>query len=98
MCGVLFHEGNTVPTKGVKMGEIYGWIGRILRVDLTKGTAWIDDTTKYSKRFIGGRGIAAKIAWDEIPPGIDAFDPKNACMQHTKTSIQNFLSPKRCLL
>ncbi|MCJ7771176.1 hypothetical protein MUP37_06350, partial [Candidatus Bathyarchaeota archaeon] len=25
----------------------------------------------------GGRGIAAKIAWDSIKPGIDAFDPEN---------------------
>jgi aldehyde:ferredoxin oxidoreductase len=32
---------------------------------------------KYAKAYIGGRGIAARIAWEELKPGIDAFDPEN---------------------
>jgi aldehyde:ferredoxin oxidoreductase len=28
-------------------------------------------------KFLGGRGIADKIAWDEIAPEVDAFDPEN---------------------
>ncbi|MBM3132766.1 MAG: hypothetical protein FJZ95_07025, partial [Chloroflexi bacterium] len=31
----------------------------------------------YSDRFLGGRGIAAKIYWDEVPPKMRAFDPEN---------------------
>ncbi len=31
----------------------------------------------YADRFLGGRGIAAKIYWDEVSPEIDAFDPEN---------------------
>ena len=34
-------------------------------------------TTDYADRFLGGRGIAAKIYWDEVPPEIKAFDPEN---------------------
>jgi len=34
-------------------------------------------TSNYTDRFVGGRGIAAKIYWDEVPPEIDAFDPEN---------------------
>jgi aldehyde:ferredoxin oxidoreductase len=31
-------------------------------------------------RFVGGRGIAAKIYWDEVPPETKAFDPENRLM------------------
>ena len=34
-------------------------------------------TAAYAGRFIGGRGIAAKIYWDEMPPKVEAFDPEN---------------------
>jgi len=34
-------------------------------------------TEYYADRFLGGRGIAAKIYWDEIPPDVKAFDPEN---------------------
>ncbi|MEM2926358.1 MAG: aldehyde ferredoxin oxidoreductase N-terminal domain-containing protein [Candidatus Bathyarchaeia archaeon] len=57
--------------------KIYGWVGRILRVDLGSGRIWSQDTMPYAQGFIGGRGIAARIAWEELKPGIDAFDPEN---------------------
>jgi len=56
---------------------IYGWAGKMLRVDLTRGELTEEDTLKLAERFIGGRGIAAWIGWREIPPDIDAFDPEN---------------------
>ncbi len=31
----------------------------------------------YADRFIGGRGLAAKIYWDEVPPEVKPFDPEN---------------------
>jgi len=34
-------------------------------------------TMDYAEGFLGGRGIAAKIYWDEVPPDINAFDPEN---------------------
>ncbi len=34
-------------------------------------------TMDYADRFLGGRGIAAKIYWDEVPPEVNAFDPEN---------------------
>ena len=61
---------------------IFGWAGKILRVDLSTGDLSDEDTMKYAK-FIGGRGINAKIAWDEIPPEADAFDPENRLMVMT---------------
>jgi len=56
---------------------LYGWKCKILRVDLTSERVKEIDSTKYVRKFIGGRGLAARIAWDEIPFGIDAFDPEN---------------------
>ncbi len=59
------------------MNEIYGWTGKILRVDLTSNDISTVDTMKYALDFIGGVGIASRIAWEELSPGIDAFDPEN---------------------
>ncbi len=54
-----------------------GYAGNILRVDLSTGHISRVPTEIYSERFIGGRGIAAKIYWDEVPAGIDAFNQEN---------------------
>lgn len=55
-----------------------GWWGRILRIDLTRKKAVsqaID--ADVLKMFVGGRGLAAKILWDEVAPGTDPFSPYN---------------------
>ena len=54
-----------------------GYSGNILRVDLSTGNVNKIPTDDYQDRFLGGRGIAAKIYWDEVPPGVSAFDPDN---------------------
>jgi len=55
----------------------YGYAGEILRVDLSSGGVTRMPTMDYADRFLGGRGIAAKIYWDEVPPEMKAFDPEN---------------------
>lgn len=55
----------------------YGWVGKILRVDLSSGKTEVEDTSRYAKEFIGGRGIAAAIAWNELHPVMDPFMPEN---------------------
>ncbi len=62
------------------MSELYGWMGKILRVDLSSGKISIEDTTKYVPKFVGGKGIMHRIAWEEIPRGMGAFDPENPLM------------------
>jgi len=55
-----------------------GYMGRILRVDLTKKeyhTQEIDD--EDLKLLLGGRGLAAKIYYNEIGPDVDPFDEEN---------------------
>ena len=59
------------------MTELSGWTGKILRVDLSLGKVSTMPTAAYVPKFVGGLGIAAKIAWDELGPGVDAFAPEN---------------------
>jgi len=57
---------------------MYGWIGKVLRVNLTIGKISIEDLNpKTAKDFIGGRGLGAKILFDEIDPKIDPLSPEN---------------------
>jgi len=62
------------------VSELYGWTGKILRVDLTSRTTSIVDTEKYVPKFVGCMGVAYRIAWEEIPRGTGAFDPENRLM------------------
>ena len=51
---------------------------RILRVDLTTGKMQDQEISKEDGvKFLGGRGLAAKILYEENKPKIDAFDPEN---------------------
>ena len=59
------------------MDETYGWSGKILRVDLSSGQTSTVETMAYAHDFIGGVGIAARLAWQELDPGIGPFDPQN---------------------
>jgi len=56
---------------------LYGWMGKILKVNLSTGAYEKIDTKNYAERFLGGRGIATRIYWDEIGPDVKAFDPEN---------------------
>ena len=62
------------------MGEMYGWTGKILRVDLSTGSVTLEDSSKYVPDYIGGIGIATKLAWDELKPGAEPYDPENPLM------------------
>lgn len=57
--------------------KIFGWRGKILKVDLSTSRITELDTMDYADRFLGGRGIATKIYWDEVGPEVSAFDPEN---------------------
>ncbi len=57
--------------------ELFGYAGKILRLDLSSGNATDSSTMDYADRFLGGRGIAAKIYWDEVSPAANPFDEEN---------------------
>jgi aldehyde:ferredoxin oxidoreductase len=57
---------------------MYGWTGKFLRVDLTKKKAIVDQyDPAIARSFLGGRGFAVKILWDELQPNTDPLSPYN---------------------
>jgi aldehyde:ferredoxin oxidoreductase len=55
----------------------YGWCGKILKIDLSELRISELETMDYADRFLGGRGIATRIYWEEVGPKVGAFDPEN---------------------
>jgi len=60
--------------------RMHGWANRILRIDLNDMRISAQETEPYIPDFLGARGIAARICWDEYPEPVDAFDPANPLM------------------
>ncbi len=59
------------------MARYGGWVGRILRVDLSTGRIWTEDTVEKYKDVLGGTGLGYQILWDEVPARVNPFDPAN---------------------
>src|SRR6056297_413395 len=58
------------------MGKIYEY--QVLRVDLSKGEITRKTIKgKKVKDYLGGRGLASKMLYDEIEPKIDPLGPEN---------------------
>ncbi|NYB75131.1 aldehyde ferredoxin oxidoreductase [Sedimentibacter hydroxybenzoicus DSM 7310] len=58
------------------MAKVTGWIGNLLRVNLTTGNITVEDSMKY-KDLVGGAGLGYKVIFDEVPQGTKAFDEAN---------------------
>ena len=57
---------------------VYGYMGTILRINLTTRTVkkkQLDNAV--SRKYLGGRGLGAKILFDEVGPRTEAFSPDN---------------------
>ena len=57
---------------------MHGWAGKILDVNLTTRaiqTRALDETS--ARLFLGGRGLGARLLWDEVGAGIDPLSPEN---------------------
>jgi aldehyde:ferredoxin oxidoreductase len=59
------------------MAARHGYAGKILRVDLSSGNITCMSTKEYCDGFLGGRGIAARIYWDEVSSEVSALEPEN---------------------
>jgi aldehyde:ferredoxin oxidoreductase len=57
---------------------MFGWTGKFLHVNLNKAKAVADRYEGSTARnYLGGRGFAVKILWDELRPEVDALSPEN---------------------
>jgi len=53
-------------------------MGKILRVDLSRGKIGSEPLPEdVARKYVGGRGLSAKILFDELKPGIDPLGPDN---------------------
>jgi len=59
------------------MAGAFGYAGKILRVNLSSGEIGRLPTVEHAGDFLGGRGIAAALYWDEVPPDTGALDAAN---------------------
>ena len=58
--------------------EYYGYMGKVLWVDLTSQKIWEEDLdAKLAQKLVGDFGLGAKAAFDLIEPGIDPLSPQN---------------------
>jgi len=57
---------------------MFGWMGKILRVNLSNGDINLEDLNiEDAKLYIGGRGLGTKIFMDEVEPTVEPFSPEN---------------------
>lgn len=57
---------------------MHGWTGKILDIDLTTRaikTCALDEN--MARLFLGGRGLGARMLWDEVGPQVDPLSPEN---------------------
>jgi len=61
---------------------MHGHHGKLLHVDLSTGTAEPRELSpEDASRFVGGRGLGAKLLWDLLPePGVSASAPEAPLM------------------
>ncbi|RLC91847.1 MAG: aldehyde ferredoxin oxidoreductase [Chloroflexi bacterium] len=57
---------------------MYGYLGKILRVDLTAGRIWDEPINEeYARAFVGGSGLAARYICDVVDGETDPLGPEN---------------------
>jgi len=63
---------NRMTTRG-------GYVGKILRVDLTSGSITQEDLLdgKILRQYVGATGLAVKLLHDELPVKVKPLDPEN---------------------
>lgn len=57
---------------------MFGWTGSILRINLSEGKIKKQTLSEHlAREYIGGRGLAARILYDEVPAGANPLGPEN---------------------
>jgi aldehyde:ferredoxin oxidoreductase len=60
------------------MMNIGGYVGQLLRVDLTTGEMTVEPLAPaFVEKWVGGVGFGARLLYQEVPPGVAWSDPDN---------------------
>ena len=55
-----------------------GWVGKLLRVNLTNSSIKVEGLSgRLTEQFLGGRGLASKVLFDEVDAGVEPLCPEN---------------------
>ncbi|MGB9592605.1 MAG: aldehyde ferredoxin oxidoreductase N-terminal domain-containing protein, partial [Anaerolineae bacterium] len=59
---------------------------RLLHVNLSSGKTWVEDVPLEDlRKYLGGRGLAAKWLYEQVPAGADPLGPDNVLIFSTGT-------------
>ena len=73
----------------------YGWVGKFLKIDLTKGKITIDSSNNILEKFIGGRGVGQWILFNHMHPKTTPLHPDNM-MVFSTGPLTGTLAPASC--
>ena len=60
------------------INQLYGYTGKLLKVDLSKGKVGVEEVKpEILRQFLGGVGYAVKLLYDELPTGTDPLSAAN---------------------
>lgn len=69
---------NSYCVEKEKTQVMYGYTGKILRIDLGKGTSWSEDLDEPTlKKWVGGVGLGTKFLLEEVSSETKWSDPEN---------------------
>ena len=64
--------------KKMEQGNHYGWVGRILHVDLTAGRTWVEEPPEaFYRTYMGGAAMIGFYLTREVPADTDPLGPEN---------------------
>jgi aldehyde:ferredoxin oxidoreductase len=58
--------------------KLYGYNGKIIRINLSKEKITFEEVPReWLKKYLGGRGLAARYYYEEVNPYTSALSPEN---------------------
>jgi aldehyde:ferredoxin oxidoreductase len=75
---------------------MYGHAGQCLKVNLSDNSIERLPTADYAGRFLGGKGVAARLYWEAVPSPTAAFSPENClvCASGPAAGFTGFASSR----
>jgi aldehyde:ferredoxin oxidoreductase len=69
-----------VVTEIERFQSRHAWANRILRIDLNNMRVEVRETEPYVPEYLGARGLAARICWQDYAEPVEPFAPSNPLM------------------
>lgn len=73
----------------------YGYAGDILKIDLSDHKITSFPTARYAEKYLGGRGLAARLYWEMALPEAKPFDAGN-CLIYVNGPVTGFTRLAGC--